>query len=168
MKYNYIPEDQLDTGKSKGEPVLLAPGDGNFMIMDIYETNKDGSQRISKSGKQYITLKLWATDIQGTEGIVYYDIYENMQWAILGLGKAIGRKLYNESGITDWQSISGCCGACVYEINDFNGRKSTRVKKFLSLPEGQQGVQKNIVQPPARIGQDKHNPVNLTDDLLPF
>jgi hypothetical protein len=134
FKYDYIPLDQLETDKPKH--VVLADGEATFKIKDVWETNKDGSQRTNSDGiTPKITIVLVCHDRTGKEGLVYHDISAKMQWAIVALGDAIGRNLYHESGYTNWKEIIGCHGKCTLEAKSSPGYDTrSTIKKYVPWP----------------------------------
>ncbi len=135
FKYDYIPLDQLESDKPS--VILLAPGEAKFNITTIYDTDKDGGPRTTRDGLPKITLVLTVTDRKGAVGLIYHDISSKMAWAIVSLGKALGRSLYNSSGYTNWKSIIGLSGSCELENRDPTPPYDikTTIKRYIPLPD---------------------------------
>lgn len=162
FKYKYIPPEQLESDTKKSEPILLAEGDGKFTILNVYDTDRDGNQRMCSDGRTpKVTLKLSCVDCRGTSGTVFQDISANMQWAILQLGNAIGRNLYNESGITYWNNLIGLSGSCVFKtVTNPPYKPQTRIARYLPLPTEQIA---NWVSQKSTVGKYTNE-----DDDIPF
>jgi hypothetical protein len=140
FKYDYVPEESLPQQGAR-LPTLLADGDAKFKILDIWQTDKMGHPLTTKDGLPKITLVLICTDCTQREGRILHHISSKMQWAIIQLGKAIGKRLYNETGHTDWRSIIGMEGNCILETKSGNGYpSSSAIKSYLPLPEGQKAT----------------------------
>ncbi len=151
FRYKYIPPEQLESDTKKSGPVILADGDGKFTILNVLDTDKDGGQRMCSDGKTpKVTLKLSCVDCRGDSGVVFQDISANMQWAILQLGTAIGRNLYNETGITYWNNLIGLSGNCVFKtVTNPPYKPQTRIARYLPLSKDQAAHWANSPDNPA-------------------
>jgi len=131
FKYEYVPEEQL---KSNSEVILLSAGEAEFFISEIFETDRNGNLRFTQSGLPKITFKLKCVDCRGRVGTIYQDISSKMQWVFIAIGKSIGRKIYNETGTTNWKSLVGLSGKCILENKNNPGYDiKTSIKQYIPI-----------------------------------
>jgi|GEM_PF-4842117 len=129
FRFTYKEDDENGSPKT----MLLEPGLASFTVKAIYDTNRDGSPKVTADGTPKISLGLQVTDNKRQSSFIYDDISEKMGWKIKQIATSVGKAhLYDKKGFFNPDDLIACSGQCVLINKDSNNGKSyTNIDKYL-------------------------------------
>lgn len=111
FEYNYVPPEELVP-----EDVIFTPGEGHYSILSFYETNKDGSELMTREGDKMLRLVLLFTDCKGKKGTLIDNLVGNPKnaWKIKQIMDSIGKpNLYSQQASFHPEELLGMQGRAI-------------------------------------------------------
>lgn len=132
FKFEYKDESELGP-----KVTLLAPGEGKFKIISVFDKKKDGSPLTTMDGTPKLTLSIMVRDCDGDSGLVYDDLTARTAWKIKALADALGLPgLYDESGTLNPDDLINGEGRCNVGTRKSDGYPDrTVIEKYLKSPK---------------------------------
>lgn len=154
FKFDYKNEEELELAFKR-----LHPGEIQFMIKAITDSDRQGYTLMNSKGNPYLRVTLVAIDAKGQKGLLDDNISANAAWKIHDLCHAVGRPdLYDAAGDLDFHKLIGLQGGAIiedrqYTKNDGSVAVVSSIATYLAR-DAQQVVEKQEVDPMKGLESD--------------
>jgi len=113
----------------------LPPGDYRFEVTKLERGQHNGSEKLSACPKAIITLTIDGGELGQSRLTHNLYLHTKTMGLLCEFFVCIGLRKRGDDLVLAWNNVVGRTGLCRIDLGEYQGKKYTRVKRFLEPPE---------------------------------
>lgn len=113
----------------------LPPGDYRFEVTKLERGQHNGSEKLTPCPKAIITLTLDGGELGSSRLTHNLYLHTKTMGLLCEFFVSIGLRKRGDDLVLAWNNVVGRTGLCKIELEEYQGKRYSRVKRFLEPPE---------------------------------
>lgn len=113
----------------------LPPGDYRYEVTKLERGQHNGSEKLSACPKAIITLLVDGGELGQSRLTTNLFLHTKTMGLLCDFFVSIGLRKKGDDLVLAWNNVVGRTGMCKLDIEEYQGKKYTRVKRFLEPPD---------------------------------